>query len=185
MADNKDPNDPLDDLLPPEQPGLITPPSASLAAAGTGINASLARLRLLLRSVEQRQQESQRRFNFLRQQFRRIPTLAVNGHLNVETYLAAVAESRRRMSNLEQELQDLEELRTRVQKEIHAFDLTLRIQQTQTDLAHLREQARWDSRPELADEILRLDVLAQELVLEAGRSITSAEPPVNLEPPTR
>ena len=185
MAGDKDPNNPFDELLPREPPGLIAPSSASLAAAGTGINASLARLRLLLRSVEQRQQESQRRLNFLRQQFRRIPTIAVNGHLNVETYIAATTETRRRVGNLEQELQDLEVLKARIRKELQALELTMRIQQTQAELTHLREQTRWDSRPELPEEIRRLEALEQELVLEAGRSITNSDLPSTLEPPTR
>ncbi|MSP78767.1 MAG: hypothetical protein EXR67_04350 [Dehalococcoidia bacterium] len=184
MAQNNEPNNQPGGPQNPESSGLVPPSGTPYVAAGTGINASLARLRLLIRSIEQRQQESQRRLNVLRQQFRRIPTLAVNSPLNVETYLAATAESRRCIANLELEVQDLKLLHTHAQRELYTLELTIRIQHNQADLAHLKEQARWDDRPELAEEIKRLESLAQDYALEAGRSITSAELPT-LEPPVR
>ncbi|MBM3946025.1 MAG: hypothetical protein FJ315_01320 [SAR202 cluster bacterium] len=152
---------------------------------GSGIVRSVARLRLLMAAVERRYVESQRRVMVLRQQLRRVPTRAVNGHLALDAYLAVMAETRSRLQRAEQELEDLEVLKRRVSKDLSALELMGKIQHTQQELAELREQARWDGRDEVKQEVKRLERLAGDYVAQAAKSITTGEElPPSLDPPT-
>lgn len=161
--------------------GLALPPNLQ---TGSGIVRSVARLRLLHAAVERRYVESQRRVMVLRQQLRRVPTRAVNGHLALDAYLAVMAETRARLQRAEQELEDLDVLRRRVHKDLNALELMSKIQRTHQELAELREQARWDGRDEVKQEIQRLERLAGDYVSQAAKSITSGEElPPSLEPP--
>lgn len=169
--------------MPDEQGlgGLSLPPGLQ---PSSGLVRSVSRLRLLLVTVERRYDESHRRVVAFRQQLRRVPTRAVNGHLAVDAYLAVMAETRARLQRAEQEMEDLDLLKRRVTMDLRSLELMGKIQQTQQELAELREQARWDARDEVAAEIRRLERVAGEFVAEAARSITTGdEPPPTLEPP--
>jgi hypothetical protein len=170
----------------PEDTGLLTPYAAGMQAlSGTGLAASVARLRLLLGTVDRRTTEAKKYAAALRQQLRRVPTRAVNGHMAVDAYLVVMHDTRARLSRAEAELEDLDLLRKRIQQEIGALELMNRLQRTQQELAELRDQARWDPREEVLNEVKRLEALAQEFVAQAGRSVASSgENPPLLQPPS-
>ncbi|MSQ12130.1 MAG: hypothetical protein EXR48_05520 [Dehalococcoidia bacterium] len=182
MPTSKDPNghdDPSVDDSGADDPAVPLRTS-------TGIGRSVVRLRLLLASVERRHHETQRHLAALRQQLRRVPTRSVNGNLAVDAYLAVMAETRTRLAKSEQDLQDLELLKRRALQEIEALELMGRIQQTQQELAELREQARWDSRSEVLEEIRRLEAVVQDYTTQATQNIMSGgqQPPAP-EPPAK
>lgn len=138
---------------------------------------AIARLRLLLAEVRQREADLERQVEQFRAQLRRAPAQALYSPLPLETLLMAMGEVQERLGHAEMTLQHLRAIKERARRELEALELTLRIQQAQEELQTLRERARRGGEDEevLQGEIRRLEALISEYSQRAARTITHPE----------
>lgn len=104
------------------------------------VDVAIARLRLFLADVEQKESQLQRMRRQFRDQMERVISFALYREATVEQTLTMMAEVSQRSQNVEQTLQHLGRLRSRVAAELESLQLTKAIEAAKVELAELESR---------------------------------------------
>jgi len=143
--------------------------------SGQPLEQAIARLRLLLVEIRQKETDLQRQVEQFRAQLERAPAQALYSPLPLETLLMVMGEVQERLGHAQMTLQHLRAVKERVRRELQALELTQRVQQARAELQTLRERAQREADEGLLEEIRRLEALISEYSQRAARTITRPE----------
>ena len=138
------------------------------------IQQAMARLRLLLASTQDREQQVQATIRQFRAQLDRLPQQVIYARTTLEGALAAMAEVEERLADAESVQRRLERIRARVQRELETLQLLQRVDEARERLCALKKRVQ-DARQadeETLEEIARLEEFIVEHSQRAGRAIT-------------
>ncbi|MBI4336941.1 MAG: hypothetical protein HY683_03830 [Chloroflexi bacterium] len=141
---------------------------------GQELTKAIARLRLLLSTVESKLKELDEAIRQFQAQLARAPGQAIYSSYPLEGVLAAMAEVQERLNAAQTARQHLLAIQQRVQAELDALRLTQRVQEVKEELAKLQEQP--DSE-RVAQEVQRLEALIDDYSQQAARAITQPSQP--------
>lgn len=141
------------------------------------LSKAIARLRLLLADIKSKERELEGLVRQFQAQLQRTPGQAVYTNLPLDTLLMAMGEMQERLNHAQMTLQHLLAIKQRVERELEALELTLRIQEAKGELASLRKRVRETGVMDEATslEIQRLEALISEYSQRAARTITGPQ----------
>lgn len=143
------------------------------------IDATIAKLRLVLANVKAKEQQYEGVRHQFREQLRRVVEYGVYGESSLDSTLGAMAEIQQRLADTEAAARDLGLIRARAERELESLQLTKRIEAARATLQKLREQRQALTRAgtaeadgqELDEQILLLQQEINEASEQAARTL--------------
>jgi chromosome segregation ATPase len=145
------------------------------APARQKLDATIARLRLLLADVSAREASLDAQRRTCVEQRNKLVTFSLYGESTLDSVLAMMADVEERLAHVEATLRALATVRQRAEVELESLQLTKRVEEAKTLLNELQAQqaeaGSADGRAEIQAEIGRLQALINEASERAARTI--------------
>jgi hypothetical protein len=130
----------------------------------------ITNLRLLLANIKAKEDDLNNTRRQFQRQLNRSPGNAIRGGNTLEATLGIMEEIQERLDHVEMQQKHLRAIRKRAQDELHALQITDKIEQAKTELAMLREND--SGTAEDRAKIEELEKFIDEASLRAGQIIT-------------
>ncbi len=134
------------------------------------IDSAVAKLRLFLAELNNKENHLDAQLRQFRQQMNRAPQQALYAHLPLEASLNVMSEVQERLDRIETERKHLLMIKERANRELEALQLTRRVEDAKDTLAKLQSL-----RPKESETISKIEALEQfinDYSQRAGKAIT-------------
>ena len=142
--------------------------------AASEMQKAITKLRFLLATVRDKEQEIESTRRQFQRQLDRVPNYAIHGGNSLDATLGMMSEIQERLDEVTNTQKHLAAIKRHAQNELQALDLTYRVEQAKAELAALKmRRCSGEDRGRAQEgKIEELERFVQEASIRAGRIIT-------------